>query len=129
MLAIGSQRHLFDIPEGVAYFNAAYQSPLLNASRERLAVSVAAKRHPWNRPASDFFDDAEQMRVLAADIFGGDATDGIRRDPGGQLRPQHRRADAISADAGGRATSSSCWRRNSPPTSCRGVAWPPRTGR
>jgi selenocysteine lyase/cysteine desulfurase len=73
MLAIGSQRHLFDIPEGAAYFNAAYQSPLLNASRERLTISVAAKRHPWERPASDFFDDAEQIRLLAADLFGGDS--------------------------------------------------------
>jgi len=32
MLATGSQRPLFDIPSGVAYFNTAYNAPLLNAS-------------------------------------------------------------------------------------------------
>jgi selenocysteine lyase/cysteine desulfurase len=73
MLALGSQRALFDVPSGVAYFNTAYNSPLLNASRARLVEGAGAKSHPWERPAADFFNDAERLRDLAAGLFGGDA--------------------------------------------------------
>jgi len=73
MLTIGSQRHLFDIPPGVAYFNTAYNSPLLNASRARLVEAAGAKSRPWERRAPDFFADAERVRALAAGVFGGDA--------------------------------------------------------
>jgi selenocysteine lyase/cysteine desulfurase len=68
-----SERHLFDIPDDVAYFNAAYYSPLLNESRRALVESAEAKSHPWNRTTASFFDDAETMRGLAAELFGGDA--------------------------------------------------------
>jgi len=73
MFAIGSQRRLFDIPEGVAYFNTAYSGPQLNASRDRLFLAAGAKSHPWDRLPADFFDDAERVRVLAGDLFGGGA--------------------------------------------------------
>ena len=75
MLSLGSQRHLFDIPSGVAYFNTAYNSPLLNESRARLVAAAGAKSRPWERGAADFFADAERVRELAAGLFGGD-TDG-----------------------------------------------------
>jgi selenocysteine lyase/cysteine desulfurase len=73
MLTIGSQRHLFDIPAGIAYFNTAYNSPLLNSSRTALVSASHAKSHPWERPPADFFRDAERIRELAASLFGGDA--------------------------------------------------------
>ena len=73
MLTIGSQRPLFDIPAGIAYFNTAYNSPLLNSSRAALVRASHAKSHPWERPPADFFDDAERIRALAASLFGGDA--------------------------------------------------------
>jgi selenocysteine lyase/cysteine desulfurase len=73
MLTIGSQRPLFDIPAGIAYFNTAYNSPLLNSSRAALVTASHAKSHPWKRPPADFFDAAERIRALAADLFGGDA--------------------------------------------------------
>lgn len=72
MLTIGSQRHLFDIPPGVAYFNTAYNSPLLNASRAKLVAAAGGKSRPWERGAPDFFADAERVRELAAGLFGGD---------------------------------------------------------
>lgn len=72
MIEIPSQRHLFDIPDEVAYFNCAYNSPLLNESRDRLHIGVNTKSHPWERTANDFFDNAEIIRSLASDIFGGD---------------------------------------------------------
>ena len=65
-------RHLFDIPDDVAYFNAAYYSPLLNESRRRLIESAGAKSHPWERTTASFFDDTETIRGLASDLFGGD---------------------------------------------------------
>jgi selenocysteine lyase/cysteine desulfurase len=69
---INSQRHLFDIPDDIAYFNCAYYSPLLNESRNRLLEGVKSKSHPWERTASDFFTDAEKIRRSAADLFGGE---------------------------------------------------------
>jgi len=73
MAILPVQRHLFDIPDEIAYFNCAYYSPQLNESRARLVSGVGEKSHPWERTASSFFDDAETVRVLCAQIFGGDA--------------------------------------------------------
>jgi selenocysteine lyase/cysteine desulfurase len=72
MYALGSQRSLFDIPEGVAFFNTATNAPLLNASRARLLAAAGAKSRPWERQPADFFADAERIRALAADLFGAD---------------------------------------------------------
>jgi selenocysteine lyase/cysteine desulfurase len=70
--AVGSQRTLFDIPEGVAYFNTASNAPQLNASRARLIEAAGVKSRPWERLPSDFFVDAESVRRLAAELFGAD---------------------------------------------------------
>ncbi len=73
MPRLPSQRHLFDIPDDIAYFNCASSSPQLKASQSRLQGSVRGKNHPWERTTQSFFDDAETIRRLAAEIFGGDA--------------------------------------------------------
>jgi selenocysteine lyase/cysteine desulfurase len=73
MPLLPSQRHLFDIPDDIAYFNCAYNSPQLNESQNRLLAGVHSKSHPWERTAQNFFDDAETVRRLAAEVFGGDA--------------------------------------------------------
>jgi selenocysteine lyase/cysteine desulfurase len=73
MSLLPSQRHLFDIPDNIAYFNCAYNSPQLNESQQRLLAGVHSKSHPWERTAKNFFDDAETIRSLSAQIFGGDA--------------------------------------------------------
>jgi selenocysteine lyase/cysteine desulfurase len=73
MPLLPSQRHLFDIPDDIAYFNCAYNSPQLNESQNRLLAGVHSKSHPWERTAQSFFDDAETVRRLAAEVFGGDA--------------------------------------------------------
>lgn len=70
---ITCQRHLFDIPDDVAYLNCAYYGPLLRSSSERLIEGALSKAHPWNRTTGDFFDDAESFRVAAAAALGGDA--------------------------------------------------------
>lgn len=68
-----TQRHLFDVPDEVAYFNTAYNSPQLNATRDRLRAGADSKSHPWERKAVDFFAAAETVRQLASAVFGGDA--------------------------------------------------------
>lgn len=73
MNVLPAQRHLFDIPDEVAYFNCAYYSPLLVESARRLHDGVDAKRHPWQITINDFFADAERIRELSAALFGGDA--------------------------------------------------------
>jgi selenocysteine lyase/cysteine desulfurase len=73
MSALPPQRHLFDVPPEIAYFNAAYNSPLLNASRDRLLTGVVTKSHPWKRSSDSFFEDADTVRRLASSLFGGDA--------------------------------------------------------
>ncbi len=68
-----TQRHLFDVPAHIAYFNCAYNTPQLNASRDALLASVQAKSHAWLRTPANFFDDAESLRALASGLFGGHA--------------------------------------------------------
>ncbi len=70
---LSTQRELFDIPESVAYFNCAYNSPQLKVSRDRLLAGAESKCRPWERGADDFFFNAERVRELAAALFGGDS--------------------------------------------------------
>jgi selenocysteine lyase/cysteine desulfurase len=73
MNLLSSQRNLFNIPDEIAYFNCAYNSPLLNESRARLHIGVDSKSRPWERTPKSFFDDAEKIRQLSSDLFGGDS--------------------------------------------------------
>ena len=66
-----NQRRLFDIPRDVAYLNCAYNSPLLKSAQKKLEDGVRTKSHPWLRQPDDFFGDAEECRVLAANALGG----------------------------------------------------------
>ncbi len=103
MPSLRSQRHLFDIPDDVAYFNCASNSPQLNAARDRLLAGARAKSQPWNRAPRDFFEDAETIRNLVAKIFGGD-TEGYAVVPAASyglstaaraIEPQLRAGDEI----------------------------------
>ncbi len=69
----GTQRHLFDIPDGVTYLNAAYLTPQL---RERRAAGMRALDQadaPWTISVETFFEPVEHLRSLFADLIGGDA--------------------------------------------------------
>lgn len=65
-----SCRALFEIPDDVAYFNTAYNAPLLRASRDALVCGAGAKLRPWERAPGDFFADAETLRDVSAALFG-----------------------------------------------------------
>ena len=75
-VALGAQRHAFDIPADVAYFNTASLSPQLH--RVRLAGERALERRgrPWTIEGSDWFSDVERLRALFGRLIGADA-DGI----------------------------------------------------
>ena len=71
---ITCQRHLFDIPEEVAYLNCAYMSPLPEASVEAGRMAVARKARPWTIAPPDFFSGPETARELFARLLGPPAT-------------------------------------------------------
>lgn len=73
---IASQRHAFDLPEGITYLNCAYLAPQLRTATEAGIEAVGRKRHPWTITPPDFFDGLEQVRERVAGLVGGDA-DGV----------------------------------------------------
>ncbi|MEL6761117.1 MAG: aminotransferase class V-fold PLP-dependent enzyme [Myxococcota bacterium] len=63
-------RHLFDIPEHVAYLNCAYLAPELTRVAEASRWGLAKKSRPWTITPDDFFEPCERLRELAGRIFG-----------------------------------------------------------
>src|SRR6516165_4280653 len=74
-LALASQRHLFEIPDDVAFLNCAYISPLPNASLIAGDRGLRRKAQPWTIAAADFFTSSETVRKLFADLINADADD------------------------------------------------------
>jgi selenocysteine lyase/cysteine desulfurase len=75
MALIPCQRSLFDIPEGIAYFDCAKMSPLLDAAAQAGTKGLLRKAHPWNIKAAHFFDESERVRALFARLIGAAADD------------------------------------------------------
>lgn len=71
-MSVGKFSDLFEVPSNIAYFNTAYNSPLLTASRTALQAAASFKSRPWERSASSFFDDAESMRTICASLFASE---------------------------------------------------------
>ena len=67
------QRHLFDIPDDVAYFNCAYMSPLPRSVVEAGMAGFAAKARPWEIVPQDFFPQVEELRERFGALIGTDA--------------------------------------------------------
>ena len=67
---IACQRHLFDLPDDIAYLNCAYMAPLLATAAEAGATGLARKCRPWTIAADDFFADSERVRQLFAQLIG-----------------------------------------------------------
>jgi selenocysteine lyase/cysteine desulfurase len=64
------QRHLFDIPDDVAYLNCAYMSPLMKSALEAGTAGLARKAHPWELTPDKFFTGSDEFRATAAQIIG-----------------------------------------------------------
>jgi selenocysteine lyase/cysteine desulfurase len=63
------QRHLFDIPDDVAYLNCAYMSPLIKAALEAGVAGLARKAHPWELTSDKFFTGSDEFRATAAQLI------------------------------------------------------------
>ena len=66
---IPCQRHLFDIPDDVAYLNCAYMSPLMKPALEAGTAGLARKAHPWELTPDKFFTGSDEFRATAAPRF------------------------------------------------------------
>jgi selenocysteine lyase/cysteine desulfurase len=69
------QRHLFDIPRDICYFNAAAWSPLPLASRDAGQNGVLRKVHPWEMRPDDAARQIERARAAAARLINADPQD------------------------------------------------------
>ncbi len=72
-MALPSPRHLFSIPDDVAYLNCAYMGPLPTSALDAGRDGLARKAAPWEITGDDFFALQEQMRELLAGLLDGDA--------------------------------------------------------
>ncbi|MBT4965659.1 MAG: aminotransferase class V-fold PLP-dependent enzyme [Alphaproteobacteria bacterium] len=72
---IPSQRHLFDIPEDVAYFNCAYMSPLSHVALAAGDMGLRRKYNPWKMFPADFFTESEATRAVFASMINASADD------------------------------------------------------
>jgi len=66
---IPCQRHLFDIPDDVAYLNCAYMSPLMKPALEAGTAGLTRKAHPWELTPDQFFTGADEFRATAAQLL------------------------------------------------------------
>jgi selenocysteine lyase/cysteine desulfurase len=64
-----SQRHAFDMPDDVAYFNCSYMAPMLKAVRRAGEEAITRTAQPWSVSADDFFTPAERARGLFARLI------------------------------------------------------------
>jgi selenocysteine lyase/cysteine desulfurase len=67
-MKLPSQRHLFDIPEDIAYLNCAYMSPLMTRVRDAVVQGLDRKRHPWEIAAADFYIGSDRLRAAFAEL-------------------------------------------------------------
>jgi len=72
---IECQRHLFDIPDDIAYFNCAYMSPLMHKVVAAGQRAVTRKANPWQITPPDFFATPERARSLFAQLINATADD------------------------------------------------------
>lgn len=70
MQALPCQRALFDIPQGVAYFDGAAYSPLPRTVAAAGRDGIASKSRPWDRDPAAGDHWAERARAAAACVVG-----------------------------------------------------------
>jgi selenocysteine lyase/cysteine desulfurase len=70
-----NQRHLFDIPDDVAFLNCAYLSPLPKISIAAGEQGISRKARPWTVTAGDFFAGSETVRARFAALINAQPDD------------------------------------------------------
>jgi len=76
-----SQRHLFNLPDDIAFLNIANYSPQLKSVTEAGLAAVRRKESPWLFQSDYWFDLPEEWRRLSAQFMGVDV-DGVALIPG-----------------------------------------------
>lgn len=66
---IPCQRHLFDIPDDIAYLNCAYMSPLMKPVIDAGEAGLRRKMRPWELTPDQFFRGSEEFRGTAARLI------------------------------------------------------------
>ena len=74
-MILPSQRHRFDLPDGLAYLNCAYLSPLMDTVMAAGQRGLAAKQHPWTITRREFHLPVEAVRERFARLIGAAADD------------------------------------------------------
>jgi selenocysteine lyase/cysteine desulfurase len=72
---LSGQRHLFDIPDDVAFLNCAYMSPLPKVSVAAGKHGLARKVQPWMITPDDFFSASEAVRARFAGLINATPDD------------------------------------------------------
>jgi selenocysteine lyase/cysteine desulfurase len=67
---LANQRHLFEIPDGIAFFNCANIAPQLRSVRDAGEQALARNAKPWEIASSDWFTGVERLRSLFARLIG-----------------------------------------------------------
>jgi selenocysteine lyase/cysteine desulfurase len=74
------ERRLFEIPDGIAYFNVANLAPQLRPVRAAAEAALERRAAPWTIGAAAWFSDVERLRDLFARVIGADP-DGVALIP------------------------------------------------
>lgn len=74
-MPLGSQKHLFDLPEGVVYMNCAAQGPAPMAARDAGRRAVDRKARPWEPERQSLGAEMRRSRELFAGFVGATADD------------------------------------------------------
>ena len=67
------QRHLFDVPDDVAYLNTAFFGPRLKSVTAAGIEAIDLTAAPWSVSPSHFFDPVERLRSTVGSILGDDS--------------------------------------------------------
>ncbi len=76
-----SHRHLFDVPDDIAYLNAAYFGPRLKSVTGAGQSALDRTGAPWHVGSPDFFVPVERLRDSVGSLFG-DTGEGVALIPG-----------------------------------------------
>ena len=74
-MSYACQRELFDLPDGLTYFNTASQSPCLNTSFSAGERGLRRKLHPWSADRAALPGEMERCRDLFGGLLGATADD------------------------------------------------------
>jgi selenocysteine lyase/cysteine desulfurase len=75
MMPLTCQRHLFDIPQDIAYFDCATMSPLLLGAHAASCDGQRRELHPWSIRPDDWFADGEAVRSAASRLVSSSPDD------------------------------------------------------